>query len=165
MDANVIKSGEIIIQTRLQRNSDGLTIECRAHPRIEDFFRAQSNDSSPVGNYGRHWISKEPLRVHSPIMPLDYIRLDDGNYVTADRVGQPIMEGRERPNDTINLSFLRLVGISEGSGIRFGLKGVYSLDALKKLKEQLQQAERRFYLEFMRPIDMTITMSGQEVHY
>lgn len=173
--ASVIKRGETCIYTGLHRSLIGLTISVKTVPGVEEFMRRLGGgETVEVNAFGRYWLpewalSIPPLPTGPPLMaysvvPLEIMRTDDGPTITIDRLGQPFLHTVDR-TEFINLSFLRLVGISEGAGVTFGMKGVYSLDGLRKLKDKLAVAERKFYLEYLRPIDLNVFINTTEVQY
>jgi hypothetical protein len=61
------------------------------------------------------------------------------------------------------MSFLRLAGTSEGNGVTFGVKGVYSLESLRNLRDKISASARQLYIEYLRPVDLTVTVSTQEM--
>lgn len=63
----------------------------------------------------------------------------------------------------VNLSFIRLVGASEGAGITFGVKGVHSLESLRDTKERIGAAFRSFYTRYLMPVDLTAIVSTREL--
>ena len=92
---------------------------------------------------------------------------DNGDQDNINRPGQALVDshfqgetGRNKRN--INLSFLRLVGISEGAGVTFAVRGVHTYEALTQMRESLGEAYKRFYRTYMKPICMSITVSTSE---
>lgn len=183
LEANVVKSGECCIQTTLSRRNrrhgdppdwkGGLLITVKTLPRVEEFMQSLgSGEVVDVGVVGRHWqaIGGQPLHAYI-IQNINTHPGDDGSMVSLDKLGSPLLlmdpeRGEKYP--TINLSFLRLRGISEGAGVTFGIKGVYSLEEMQRIEKRLTAAQRKFYNDYMRPIDITIqlvTMSTQEVRF
>jgi len=183
LEANVVKSGELCIQTTLSRRNrrhgdppdwkGGLLISVKTLPRVEEFMQSLgTGETVDVGTVGRHWqaMSAHPLHAYI-IQNIPTHPGEDGTTVSLDKLGNPLLlidpeRGEKYP--MINLSFLRLRGISDGAGITFGIKGVYSLDEMQRIEKRLTAAQRRFYNDYMRPIDITIqliTMSTQEVRF
>lgn len=185
LSSNVVKGGETCIQTTLSRRNrrfgdpaewkGGLIVSVKTLPRVEEFMQSLGQgETVDVGTVGRHWfpISGQPLQAYI-IQSLNASRKqsDDGSFVTLDKLGSPLLLTDSERGDkypTVNLSFLRLRGISEGAGVMFGIKGVFSLDELQSFEKHLTAAQRKFYNDYMRPIDITIqlvTMSTQEVRF
>lgn len=173
MEAAIVqKSGEMCIKSSLKRSSQGLIVSVMAHPRVEEFMqRLAMEEVVDVVPSGRHWTALDGrvLRAYGPpTVPLDPLRTEDGLSIGIDRLGQPLIEFYEdrntgRGEEKLNLSFLRLVGISEGDGVSFLLKSVYSLQGMKKLRDQLQSAQTILYNGYLRPIEFTIATYTQEL--
>lgn len=167
-DIDLIKGGESTIRIGLRRTKNGLTVFAWARPEIEDFTRnvlgGGSNDVIPVRTIGRYWEpagSTKDLLIYGTIANLETLTLDNGDTVNLTRVGMPIIEPQNHPAtgariDQINLGFMRLQGISEGSGVAFTVKGVYTLDAVKKLQDKLTIASRKFYITYLKPVELTV---------
>lgn len=143
------------IRTGLKRTSNGLLVSVIAQPEIEALVQGWGDgEPGDVKAYGRFWLPAEEGDLL--VYPLDKspgpLALEKGNFV-IDRPGRPLIEG-----ETVNLSFLRLVGISKG-GVRFLIKGVYDTDGLVDLVNRINIAKRRFYLAYMRPVSLTVTLT------
>lgn len=120
-----------------------------------------------VGRYWQHVVPKgdtppPTLMAYALANKVEGYSQGEGEY-TIDRLGHPLIEypdGSSRPR--VNLSFLRLVGASE-AGVEFYLKGVYSKDAVTKMLEVLGTGLRRFYIDFIRPMNMSVQISTQSL--
>jgi len=169
---SVIKSSETCIQFILSRKGrkhgdpadwkGGVSVTVRALPRVEEFMQNLGNGTVDPQTSGRYWISfdERPLSAYI-IQPVQAPMSDDGSAVSLNRLGQPLlMTHPDSGNTVVNLSLLRLRGISEGTGVTFGLRGVYSLTELHKVRDKLVCASRRFYDEFVRPVDIGVTIYG-----
>lgn len=172
----IVKKGETILQARVMRSSRGLVITAKAHPSIEEFFQERAGNLGSIGvaNWGRQWVKlphAEDLMVHQepdPTSPINkpYVPVGDGFY-TLSQPGNPILldpQGRGTFN-CINMSFLRLVGISKDLGIGFSIKGVLTEKEVDNISQQIQKAAKRIYLDYLRPVDVMITMSASEASY
>ena len=179
--ANVIKGGETCIQTILSRRhrragdpagwKGGLLITIKTLPRVEEFMQnLGQGEIVDVATVGRYWqeMPNQPLQAYI-IQPFQKQQSDDGSIITLDALGHPLViqePGTDR-YPVVNISFLRLRGISEGAGVTFGVKGVYSRNEMGVLRDRITSATRRFYVDYIRPIDMTVdiivTVSQQEV--
>lgn len=163
LEAAVIKRGETCIITELRRNALGLQLRVKTHPAVELFMRGLSDPSgSPldVTVSDRYWEPQKgqsllAYRFAQPFIPT-------GDY-TLEALGRPLIEPEDRNSGHINLSFLRLIGISEGAGISFALKGVYSLDALRRMQDRLTYSQQQFYINYIRPVNCSVIVSSQEV--
>lgn len=142
-----------------ERSFVGVTFTLKALPALEDFMRnLGSGEKQPVEAFGRGWVGlpgERPLEVYDLSKSIDFSGL------TVAFPGNPFeYADRNLGRKLINLSFLRLAGISEGAGIRFGIKDVYPKEDLIKLKGEISRACKMFCDEFLCPIDMTCTISS-----
>ena len=181
------KGGETSLQISLgrsPRHPEGIVVAIKTLPHIEAYMRALSTvevanpDGSGVEepqmssalSGGRAWmpLSREgDLRVYVLQQPFHGLR--DG--IRMDQVGRPLVSYGSRDeaevlggnSKTVNLSFLRLVGISEGAGVSFVLRGVYSNDQIRGLKDDLLEAIKKFYVQYLKPISLTVQVSTQEI--
>lgn len=168
----IIKRGETNLTISLYRSAAGLTVSVKAHPVIETLMRGLGNgeqvDTRLSGPYWRPVHSDGPLlrvyNIGNDTFPV--FMLDGGGSCSMTRVGMPLLEPRTAPDgrmqNSVNLSFLRLVGISEGTGVVFNVRGVHTYEALTKMKDQLGEAYKQFYRMYMKPVQMDIVVSTQE---
>lgn len=177
-DATVVKRGETCIITSLRRSALGLSLTVKAHPAVELFMRGLSPADTPpveVALSDRYWsipAGKPPLlayKIGTPIPP--FINPSTGLHLfTLNNLSRPLLdagrdsEGGHNERDLpVNLSYLRLVGISEGVGVTFNVRGVYSLDALRVMQEKISVAQQQFYIHYIRPINLSVIVQTQEV--
>ena len=177
----VIKRGETSLTMTLHRSAGGLTLMVKAHPQIETFMRGLgTGEQIDVKACGPVWrpISKRddsgaplnprPLMIYNQTIPVEPITIATGDVANINRPGQMIIEpyndgispGRKQ---LVNLSFLRIVGISEGAGVAFTVRGVHTYEAVNRMREQIGEAYKVFYRTYMKPIRMDIVVSTQEV--
>lgn len=174
----IIKRGETVIQFTLHRNQShskdgvGLFMSVKTVPAVEDFMRQLSVGLEPVEvkAAGRYWIALDkdhPLTCYRLSEKIPIEQADDNgadNPFGFDYIGSPLLIPSDHYRKPIlNLSFLRLVGISEGAGVSFGIKGVQSLDSLHQIQEDMSTACRKFYVRYLKPIDLTVMVSTQEI--
>lgn len=178
----VIKRGETCVIFTIHRNQlhskegVGMFLSVKTHPAVEDFMRSLStypggNDpiTIDVGVVGRHWvpIGGNPLIAYNfveKLRDLDEMDSEDGRAYTLNHIGQPLLvSDPDARRPLINLSFLRLRGVSEGSGVTFGIHGVNSLDQLRSTRDQLSSAVRKFYTRYLKPVDLSVICSTQEL--
>jgi hypothetical protein len=160
-----------------------------AQPHVEDFIRSLgTGEKVDIQTLGRFWQSPgqklgEKLFVYdmnkafAPIRcegeePL-YFQLDrPGTELLIDNVvGKRIMLGDEddgyrgpsKPQECVNLSFLRLCGISNG-GVTFIIRGVYTREEITALGEKFERATKKFYREFLKPFKLIITVSTMPIN-
>lgn len=166
--ATLMKRGEICIQTTLSRTYLGLTLNVKVHPRVEEFIRGLGTGTpEDAKRYGRYWSSVDKdkvLTVYDLTQTLGSVPIGGGNYFRLDRIAQPLFEsGEGNPNHgSVNLSFLRLVGASEGSGVSFRVNGVHTLDAIRQMRDKIGEAAQSFYINYLKPVNLDVQISTQE---
>jgi len=162
MIATFSKGGVTPIEIGLQRTAAGVKVVVKTVPEVEAFMRDLGHgNTSDVALNGRYWraVQKgQPIQAYSMTEPID----TSGGAIPyrLDLLGYPLNH-----DGYVNLSFLRLVGSSEGIGASFFLKGVYSLSGLRNMRDQLVPAAKQFYVDYMKPVDLIIKVSTQEVRY
>ena len=172
--ASVIKRGETVIQTTLHRGVSGngedkarfgLTVSVKTHRNVEEFAKAMgTGEASDIVLIGRYWqpVGTQPLMVYdSSFIAPEALKTDEGRAFRFDRVGQPLIAD----DGTVNISFLRLVGVSEGAGVTFRVAGIFSVDSLRFTRDMISSACKKFYIHYMRPVDLTVQISTQEIQY
>ena len=163
MISEITKGGVQRIKVTLCRSKVGVTVAVKTHPDIEEFFSSLASGRTVlVEAYGRFWQSIEPvghLYAYAPALPSPANTLDDPALFTISSLGQPLLSD----TGVVNLSFLRLVGSSEGAGVTFSLKGVSSWAGLEELRDKLTKALKLYYIQYMKPLQFTVTVSTQEL--
>ena len=163
VSVNIIKRGETCIQISLHRTPMGVTLNSKCHKGVEEFMRGLGTgrkvDVDTVGRYWRAVPAEATLQAYDLTQSIG--REDEGSKFRLDHLGHPLIED----NGSVNLSFLRLVGISDGAGISFGIKGVYSLSHLRNIQNQLGRCAREFYVSYMQPCDLTVSVSTGETAF
>ena len=182
-DINMVKRGESCISMTFRRSMGGLTLSVKTHPAIEEFFRnISTGEQVDVRSLGRHWvgITKDTqLMAYNLAEPIPIIQLDASRRARFDWLarqlltptgsGAPPGDGLLHAADTprsggldVNLAFLRLVGIGDGAGITFSVKGVYSESAMQSLRDNIAEAGKRFYQIYMKPVNLNVAIVTQE---
>lgn len=170
----IIKRGEQYGAFTLHRSPAGLTMSIHVHPIVEEFVQGLTGTEATqvdVKTLGRYW---RPLREDIPLMVWRTEKLphseyeEDSTRFTLDKPGDPLLADYADPltgrtAKMVNLSFLRLVGISEARGVTFSIKGVYSYEVLKEMDRNLTAALRKFYNRYLKPIDLSIMVHTQEL--
>lgn len=157
MEIDTQKGDKTIFSAQLQRVSTGLKLHVQACPEIEEFFRqAVQSPPQPIQKYGRGWESPSELLV--------YQFLNDGpapfemGHYELDRPAQPLIQPRlingGQAIEPINLSLLRLAGIS--TGVEFSIRGVFSPQQISRIAQMLQKGTRQFYLDYLKPVGVTV---------
>lgn len=169
ISGEVQKGSSTPFRLSLQRTPSGVTVCVYSIPAIEEFMRSASGgEVVAVNTLGRYWQpTKEGNPLTAYVIPVMRLATDfSGNGVSLDRLGQPLIEPSQQVpgREQVNLSIMRLVGISEGSGIAFKMRGVYSLDELRKMRDRVIQAARNFYIEYLQPVDVSgVLISSTEL--
>jgi hypothetical protein len=172
----LMKRGEICIQVTFQRGripgdkpGAGLIVEAKIHPLVEETLASfGTGEALDVRTTGRHWTSGDkdsPLLVYDLSSPAVQGVVGDGKTLyTLDQPGLPLLgDGHRLSADVVNLSFLRLKGLSEGAGMKFFVRGVFTLEQVRAIAEKVQNASRSFYISYMKPVGVTIMVSTQEL--
>lgn len=183
MEGVISKGGETKIQFTLRRSGHGLTIWVKTHPSVEELMKSLGNgELSDVRTYGRHWT---PIPKESE---LQVYHMETGSMQGAtwrlDKVGgqilSPIMDDAPIPHNTgaptftrhptnwtsaqiANLSFLRLVGVSEGVGVTFGVHGVFTFDQLASMKDKLTEGCKGLCKAYLTPVNYTVGITTYEM--
>lgn len=181
-DLNIVKGGESVVRISLIRSARGLRVEVKAHPVVEEFFKMNAihqGQTEPtthqVAVLGRFWQgaagkgdTTAGLLAYDRVQQLPIVLGGDSTDVAnIDRLGQPLLEphahasGRRAHN--VNLSFLRLVGLSEPEGIVFYVRGVHSIDLVRETKDKIAEGVKRFYATYLKPVEMSVVCMTQEV--
>ena len=154
--------GEPVIHIYLKRHLDGLRVTVKTTPDVEEFFRELCGGvPEAVRNYGRNWtpLGPEPLTCWSPNARPIYV--PENEPFVLDKVGASLT-GKDITGpygERINLSFLRLVGVSSPEGVTFTVQTVLSKEELVgKLSKTLQTACKNFYEGFIAPAEVSITV-------
>lgn len=150
------KSGEQKLQIDIRRGTKGIRLTVRAAKDIEEHFREQLNDSDRVNDFGRIWVG-QGLSIWNLAAPVG-TQFIGGQGYTIERPGMSLLTGDE----IVNISFLRLVGISEPQGVTFEIRGAFSVSYVQNLVRKLTTAAKAYYAEFLKPINVTISMVTQE---
>jgi hypothetical protein len=166
MDVDVVKSGITCATVQFRRSQGGLSVTVKVTPEIEALMKSWgSGESSPVTDYGRQWVQQKggaPLRVWS--LGRDPGQLHAGScYYRISKPGEALIldEGQSGLlGGLVNMSFLRLVGVSEGNGVTFELRGVHTLESLRALAEKVKVCIRRLYTDFLMPIDISVSLTS-----
>lgn len=175
IENDVTKSGETFLQTILERSKGGIRLTVKAHPKLEQFMASICEGSPPiaVGAMGTEWRGSD-LRAYSLIGDI-FVgpkHSASGRYLfRVDQLGKPLLMvdndesrlGGRSGLKVVNLSFLRLVGISEGHGISFEIRGVHTKDGIRELSDAIGQASRSFYEQFVREYRQVVTVSVMNV--
>lgn len=180
---DMAKRGESCISMTFRRSMNGLTLTVKTHPLVEEFFRnISTGENVDVRNVGRHWTGlqkDQPLMAYNLAEPIPFIHLDGAKRVRFDRLAThlvspiggggddgglraaPATAGGGREQD-VNLGFLRLVGIGDGTGVTFTIRGVFSEKSVQDMRDAVAEGAKRFYQAYMKPLNMNISIVSSE---
>lgn len=163
IESNVVKGGVCWLEMSVGRNKQGLSLWYRSVPAIEEFFINVSDGGLKENTavYNREWWPLEPqkeLEVYRLEKPLQNNRFSFGH------IGEPFtIQDRRTGAQTVNLSLLQVVGISNPAGVNMGIKGLYSKGFARDLSTKLMAEVREFVREYIVPININLRISSQEV--
>lgn len=169
MESHLMKSGETYTTIEFIRNGVGLAVHVKSVPMIEEFFRdLGAGEVTDVAVSGRYWVAGKDIQsfqAYGLLNPKDINKADSYRF---DRVGHPLIEATTSVDGgkyvkMVNLSFLRLRGISEGNGITFFVKGAHSSSGVEEIRDLTQKALANFYVKFLKPFNMSIQIVLQEM--
>lgn len=161
--ASVIKRGEICIQVIFHRTAAGLSVQVKARPEVEEFMQTLGGgERVDVESCGRYWT---PLTKGQSLLAYVTASMGRSEGVTMEHLGHPLIvqDRNVSGGELVNLSFLKLVGVSDGPGVTFNVQGVYSLEALRKIRDRIAKTSVNFYNEHLRPVDLMAFVSTQEI--
>ena len=146
---------EIAIAGKLK----GLEFHVKADHRIEEFIKSISQDSMPLTEYGG-WIAKP---ASCPI-PQEVYSVNDnpnGDLYRFDAVGGSFLK---TPRDLrVNLSFLKLVGISNPNGVEFITTTPISNGTVKTIAADILQATEKFVKDYILPVGFNLRLTSTEL--
>jgi hypothetical protein len=152
------------------RNLIGLILRIQARREVEEFMSGLAGGRrSPLDVVGDGWhtisLDGAPLEFYDA-----EFRSPQNQSYTLNGIGLPVLlQNRDRDDvqrppreiarqldEQVNLSFLRLVGISEDSGVSVGLAGAYSEEYFRKLKAVFMPAATQFLRDYLVPITINL---------
>lgn len=144
------KSGEKVwVRLTFLNGLKGLEINVKAVPELENFIKNLGSGAiHPVTS--NHWYNPaEEKGWHGKVQKNEVWAMEhtiDNPYYSLHYVGERLIQGSQ-----VNLSFLRLVGISDEGGITFGEAKPYSRSERVRIKGQISVAVREFVLDYLTP--------------
>lgn len=171
VNASVIKGGVCWFDLTLDRGKKGLEFFLRADPRIEDFMKSLGGASplEAVEMYGREWYptSGKPLLIYAmerDLPPSPTYTLSK----PAEPFRNPTSSSREislnaSASNRLNLSFLRLAGISNPDGFSFGVYGPFSEPYISQLSKEIVVEVRNIIRDYIVPVHINLRISSQQI--
>lgn len=140
------------INIELRRHKDGIKVTVKVFPEVEAFFEKWSGGLQEQPGYGRLW------------------RFGDGALWTlgAANINPSAMRpyslahggaGFYLDNGYVNISFLRLVGVSMPEGRSIIVETVMGRGEIAQLAQRLSEACNLFYGEYLQPVNVRAVVS------
>jgi hypothetical protein len=166
MVETIISKGDTLVRLDLKRGPQGLVVRAKAHPTLEELFATFSNGAHVAPTtHGRLWMpvgdgAKLPMAYDASTVP------GIGNNFRSPLGQFSLLQlGAElyRPDTAyVNLSFLRLVGISKDPGIVFAVRGVWDLESVRTMGKMMNAGVKKLFDDFIKPIDVVIVTTMKE---
>lgn len=143
------------IDIRICRHRDGIKLNIRTWPDVEAFFQHWSGGLQERPAHGRLWrpVAADGLLnmwsmgvAITPSALRPYSLIHSGLGFTVD-TGYP------------NISFLRLVGVSEPNGRDVVVEALVGRGEIPALAQRLSEASQMFYNEYLQQVNMRAVVS------
>lgn len=157
----IVKGGATWFNIAIERGPKGLEIFAKTDPRVENFIKSLgAGKKDDVTLYGRSWhsLSGKPLEIHQ-IESQQKGQLGQVGY-TLDAPAEGFQSQRD---GCINLSFLRIVGIGDAEGIRFGISGPHSKTHVRELMTAVVRETRNLIRDYIVPIHVNLRITSTEI--
>jgi hypothetical protein len=169
------KSGENVILGTVSRFKAHLKLRFKVHPSVEELFATWGgNEKTLVAKYGRQWEGKDEEATKSLVcwnlgQNPGVASIDpSGGFFCLDKIGGALLEPRQFTGplgpvtaEVLNMSWLRLCGISESAGIEIAIRGVFTPQKVDEIAEKIKLASRTIYITYLKPIDVTVGVFTQ----
>lgn len=159
------------IEVEIGRGWRGVSVRVKVAEEVEEFIKSMgSGIIHDVRTYGIYWKPQggTTLDIYNiSSNEKDPMMASDGSHFVLNKPGQPLLLLEDHPDiapteEVLNLSFLRLVGISKGNGVTFTVKDVCDKEQLADLRDRIQSAIESFYVKYLKPINLIVTILTQE---
>lgn len=160
MSEIVTEGEERWLELTLDTSKRGLLVCVKTHPLVEQFMEQLGNNRKQtfeeIGRFNS-WETVDDQTVMSIWRADNFIRELPGQTFTLNSPGSNII-GED--GALINLSFLRIAGITEG--IKFiSTKEVYPYFYRRELKTRIGNAFRDFVREYIKSVRVTLIMTSK----
>jgi hypothetical protein len=146
------------IRLVLSRTKDGVVLSVKTNPTVEAFMRALGDGTmQDVNTWNNKWATlpgDKPLMIWNADVNT-ITEMSNGTRYRLDSPGSKLEFPPDYGNQSIyNLSFFRIVGASEGDGVRFLIKNtVIGKDGLLDMRDKLISLSKQLYVDFIRPVE------------
>lgn len=118
---------------------------------VEEFFKTKAAGLKiDVNAVGRGWKSEEGLKAYDVYQ---YSNVQSSVYELTS-LGKDLKAQKDFRDGLVNLSWLRLAGISRPEGITFKIKGIYSPSKIIEMSEVLRDAFKDFYEDHLMDVSV-----------
>lgn len=150
-------TNDIIVN--LRRDRHGITVMVKTTPEIEEFFKHWGSGAAEGTMFGRLW--KNPDDPTKKVLVWSFeppysTREGEASYSLI-HTGQGLMT----EFGSVNLSFLRLVGSSEG--VTVSIETMISREELDRVCAKLKKAIGDFYRDYIQTLNMQIYVGVKHV--
>ena len=134
----------------LRRHRDGIKLTIKTIPEVEEFFRRWSGEMTERPQHGRLWRSDDDR-------PIDLWTLGMANIgPNASRPWTLLHSGLGfyADHDYPNISFLRMIGVSEPNGRSIVIEALVGRGEIATLGQRLSDACNMFYTEYIQSVNI-----------
>ncbi len=172
MDLTVSKGGVCWAEFILKRCPKGLDFTVRVLPEVEELIKSlTTGKKEPAEAYGMEWFPIEPAG------DLMIYRTDkrsiEGDSWTIDKVAQPLLtvpdpRAERDPYERlaakkVNMSFLRIAGLSNPNGVRFGIHGPFSKDFIKQYGTDIIREMKNLVQQYIVPVNINLRIVERDL--
>lgn len=152
LDAGITNAaGDQVITIDLIRHRMGVKVKVHVAHHVEEFFKHWGGGVSGPPSAGRIWQVVHPQDPPLRVWSFDVaVNADESQPYSLFHTGS----GFITDHGTINLSFIRLVGASEGRSLI--VDTVVSRTELERIALRLRKAEEQFYAEYIQSVHLSI---------
>lgn len=165
MEGTVKAMEEDVILTWMKRAKRGLHLRVKVSADVEEFFKNYAKVAESSRDYGTSWLPPDEKGKAPQVWHFRAPIVGDGSY-TLNNVGENLNLNNGNLKATasgrggmMNISFLRLVGASEGEGVSFVIDTIISKPEMDDLAQQITKACAQFYNDYIKPVSHEIKIS------
>lgn len=158
----VSKGGITWAEFSIDRSFKGLTIWARTNRQLELFMKGLGDGRAiDVTEFDKQWTLTKPGDPKLTVYHIGTIIPEDTfSGWTLQYPGSGVKMVLDR--ETVNLSFLRCVGISGPDGVRFTINVPHSRSYVKSLSGDILKGIRELIYEYVAPFTVNLRVSSQE---
>lgn len=160
----IIRKDDDIAAIGIKRTRKGLIFTISGHEALEALFQEWgTGEVQPVSAHGRFWqpLGGVSLEVYQLGKDPGIHSTPGGVHYSIAKPGCEILYADQTGRQVLNLSFLRLIGISQPRGRAFLVSGIYSTEIVESLIKQIPLAVERFHAMYLMPIGVELRMTTE----